>query len=189
VRGLHPDRRPTIVAGRGHGHRGRWSSSASMPSRFPTMTSCVGRALEVVHRARRNGALIRRHEPQRTRGDRQFERIRAPAGGARGPPPDTPSSPLLLVELDVCLMARPIVRRRTIAALAKGCSCRHGVASPAVSLIGSGESRIESAPPAARTVEPAPSWHVPLPVLSGPTLEAASGRLPSRSGRRGSSST
>jgi hypothetical protein len=42
-----------------------------------------------------------------------------------------------------------------------------------------GRSRIESAPPAAWTVETAPSWHVPLPVLSGPTLEAASGRLPS----------
>src|SRR3954454_19466660 len=28
----------------------------------------------------------------------------------------------------------------------------------------------------------APSWHVPLPVLSGPTLEAAFGRLPSFSG-------
>ena len=33
-----------------------------------------------------------------------------------------------------------MVRRRTIAALAKGCSCRHGVRSLAVSHIGSGEA-------------------------------------------------
>src|SRR3954470_14765476 len=41
----------------------------------------------------------------------------------------------------------------------------------------SGRSRIESAPPAVRTTPSAPSWHVPLPVLSGPPgsrLRAAS---------------
>ena len=47
-----------------------------------------------------------------------------------------------------------------------------------------GRSRIVSAPPAVRTIEKtALSRHVPLPVLTGPSLEAALGRLPAVQGR------
>ena len=82
---------------------------------------------------------------------------------------------------------QPLVRRRTLARAGEGVFVPYRRGHSGFRPHRSGRSRIESAPPAARTVEPAPSWHVPLPVLSGPTLEAALGRLPSRQGSRTSS--
>ena len=77
--------------------------------------------------------------------------------------------------LDVCSVAE---RARLRDALRAGSEGGVPKAHPSTSrLHRSGRSRIESAPPAARTTPSAPTWHVPLPVLSGPPgsrLRAAS---------------
>src|SRR5439155_15494486 len=77
--------------------------------------------------------------------------------------------------LDVCSVAE---RARLRDALRAGSEGGVPKAHPPTSrLHRSGRSRIESAPPAARATPSAPTWHVPLPVLSGPPgsrLRAAS---------------
>src|SRR5919198_1230183 len=69
----------------------------------------------------------------------------------------------------------------------RGVSSVLGAPPPPVTLIGAGEAESNRPPPPLGPSNPAPTWHVPLPVLSGPSLEAASrGGFQPFQGRRSS---
>ena len=126
VRGLHPDRAPTIVAG--------IVMVIEALELFGLDSTAVsdhdilrGAALEVVHRARPNGEV---NAGVMNRSGANDHAIQA-HHGARGSRLATRNA-LRSITTSVGPPGRmydgaALVRRRTIAALAKGCSCRHGM--------------------------------------------------------------